>query len=124
MTTTLVIGASGQIGSHLADLLAAQGQTVRRATSRVATQGGDVTVNLGTGRGHSVLEVAKAFEKASGRPVPVRIVERRAGDIAACWADPALARETLGWSATRDLAQMCEDSWRWQSANPQGVTEG
>jgi UDP-glucose 4-epimerase len=79
-----------------------------------------LTVNLGTGRGHSVLEVAQAFEAASGRPVPLRIVERRAGDIAACWADPALARETLGWTATRTLAQMCEDSWRWQSANPAG----
>lgn len=78
------------------------------------------TVNLGTGRGHSVLEVVRAFEEASGQAVPFEIVARRPGDVAACWADPSLAREKLGWSATRDLAQMCRDTWRWQQHNPQG----
>jgi UDP-glucose 4-epimerase len=79
-----------------------------------------VTVNLGTGRGYSVLEVVKAFERASGKPVPYRIAPRRPGDVAACYADPALARELLGWSATRDIDAMCADAWRWQSGNPRG----
>jgi UDP-glucose 4-epimerase len=82
-----------------------------------------ITVNLGTGRGYSVLELVRAFEAASGRPVPYRIVPRRAGDVAACWADPALARERLGWQARLDLARMCEDSWRWQSQNPEGFSK-
>ncbi|MBV8273364.1 MAG: UDP-glucose 4-epimerase GalE [Cupriavidus sp.] len=79
-----------------------------------------MTVNLGTGRGYSVLEVVKAYERASGRPVPYQIVARRPGDIAACYADPKLANELLGWSARRDLDDMCADSWRWQSMNPMG----
>jgi UDP-glucose 4-epimerase len=81
-----------------------------------------LTVNLGTGRGYSVLEVIKAFEQASGRPVPYKIVARRPGDVAACYADPARARQHLGWSATRGLAQMCIDAWAWQSRNPKGFT--
>ena len=81
---------------------------------------GSFTVNLGTGRGYSVLELVKAYEAASGRAVPYEIVARRAGDVAACYADPALARELLGWQARHELARMCEDSWRWQSLNPQG----
>ena len=79
-----------------------------------------VTVNLGTGRGYSVLEVVKAFERASGKAVPYRIAPRRPGDVAACYADPALARELLGWSATRGIDAMCADAWRWQSGNPRG----
>jgi UDP-glucose 4-epimerase len=79
-----------------------------------------MTVNLGTGRGYSVLEVVNAYERASGRPVPYQIVARRPGDIAACYADPALANELLGWRARRDLDRMCADSWRWQSMNPMG----
>jgi len=79
-----------------------------------------VTVNLGTGRGYSVLEVVKAFERASGKAVPYRITPRRPGDVAACYADPSLARELLGWSATRDIDAMCADAWRWQSQNPRG----
>ncbi|PZP34357.1 MAG: UDP-glucose 4-epimerase GalE [Roseateles depolymerans] len=84
--------------------------------------GGDrsITVNLGTGQGYSVLDLVKAYEAASGRPVPYQIVARRPGDIAACWADPTLAREALGWQAKLDLQRMCEDSWRWQQQNPQG----
>ncbi|MDD5462457.1 MAG: UDP-glucose 4-epimerase GalE [Methylococcales bacterium] len=78
------------------------------------------TVNLGTGQGYSVLQVVHAFEKASGHKVPYRIVGRRPGDIAACYADPTLASELLGWRATRGLDTMCEDAWRWQSRNPNG----
>ena len=80
----------------------------------LAEQGGLLTVNLGAGRGHSVLEMVKAFERASGRPVPCRIADRRSGDIAQFWADPSLARRLLGWEAKRDLDRMCADAWRWQ----------
>lgn len=90
------------------------------ALAALERQGGVVPVNLGTGRGYSVLDVVKAFEKASGQAVPYRIVDRRPGDIAACYADPRRARELLGWSAERDIDAMCADAWRWQSANPQG----
>ena len=79
-----------------------------------------IWVNLGTGRGYSVLELVNAFAKASGREIPYEIVARRPGDVAACYADPALAREKLGWTARFDLQRMCEDSWRWQSSNPNG----
>jgi UDP-glucose 4-epimerase len=78
------------------------------------------TVNLGTGRGYSVLEVVAAYQRASGRPVPYEIVARRSGDIAACYADPALAASLLGWRAQYGIERMCEDSWRWQSMNPDG----
>jgi UDP-glucose 4-epimerase len=81
---------------------------------------GAVPINLGTGRGYSVLDVLGAFERASGRKVPYRIVERRPGDVATCYADPSVARGVLGWSAGMDMAKMCEDSWRWQSTNPEG----
>ena len=79
-----------------------------------------LTVNLGTGRGVSVLELLRGFEKASGRPVPYEIVARRAGDVAEVYADPALARELLGWEARLDVDAMCQDAWRWQSMNPNG----
>lgn len=81
---------------------------------------GAVAINLGTGRGYSVLEVLGAMERASGKKVPYRIVDRRPGDVATCYADPSFAKEVLGWSAEMDLAAMCEDSWRWQSTNPAG----
>jgi UDP-glucose 4-epimerase len=81
---------------------------------------GSLTVNLGTGQGYSVLDLVHAYEAASGRSVPYEIVPRRPGDIAACWADPALARELLGWEAKLNLTRMCEDSWRWQHLNPHG----
>ena len=80
-----------------------------------------ITANLGTGQGHSVLELVRAFERASGRPVPFEIVARRPGDIDACYADVTLARELLGWKAERGLADMCVDSWRWQQQNPNGM---
>ena len=77
-------------------------------------------INLGTGVGYSVLDMLRAFEQASGKLVPYKLAERRAGDIAACYADPAQALELLGWQAQRDLQTMCVDAWRWQSSNPQG----
>ena len=79
-----------------------------------------LTLNLGSGQGHSVLEVAAAFEAASGRPVPLQIVDRRPGDAAITVADPSRAAERLGWRTRRTLADMCRDGWAWQSANPQG----
>ena len=79
-----------------------------------------LTVNLGTGRGVSVLDLVKGFEKASGRQIPYDIVARRPGDVAAVYADPSLARELLGWEAQLDVDAMCRDAWRWQSMNPQG----
>ncbi|HEY4581106.1 MAG TPA: UDP-glucose 4-epimerase, partial [Candidatus Acidoferrales bacterium] len=75
---------------------------------------GVLTVNLGTGRGYSVLEMVRAFAAASGKPVPYRIVGRRPGDIAQCYADPTLARETLSWQAQLGVDAMCADTWRWQ----------
>ncbi len=78
-------------------------------------------VNLGTGRGYSVLEVIRAFEAASGRPVRFEMAPRRPGDVAQCFADPTLAQRLLGWKATRSLEQMCADAWRWQSGNPRGL---
>ena len=77
-------------------------------------------INLGTGNGYSVLQIVKAFEKASGRKVPYAIKARRPGDIAECWADPSFALKELGWKATRGIEKMCEDLWRWQSMNPYG----
>lgn len=91
-----------------------------RALEKLVDTPGVLTCNLGTGRGYSVLDMVRAFETACGRAIPFRIVDRRSGDIAQCYADPSLARRELGWQATRDLREMCADSWRWQSANPQG----
>ena len=79
-----------------------------------------LTVNLGTGHGYSVLDMVKAFEKASGKKINYKIVQRRAGDIAKCFANPSFAKDVLGWSAKKDIKEMCEDSWRWQSNNPDG----
>lgn len=84
------------------------------------SEAGCYTYNLGTGRGYSVLEVVKAFEKTSGKDVPYDIVVRRPGDIAQCFADPTQAAEELGWRAEFGLERMVEDAWRWQSNNPQG----
>jgi UDP-glucose 4-epimerase len=86
--------------------------------------GGDVpnllVVNLGTGQGYSVLDMVNAFAQASGREVPYRIVARRAGDIACCYADPAMAEALIHWKAEKSLAEMCQDTWHWQSNNPKG----
>jgi UDP-glucose 4-epimerase len=101
---------------HVLDLV--EGHVV--ALDYICRQRGLHTINLGTGKGVSVLEMVRAFEHASGRAVPYEIVARRPGDIATCWADPALAEELLQWKASRGLEQMCEDAWRWQEANPKG----
>ena len=93
--------------------LAAPGDEVRTETETLI-------VNIGTGKGYSVLDMVKAFEKASKKNIAYKIVERRAGDIAKCFADPIYAQEMLGWKATKTLDEMCEDSWRWQSQNPDG----
>jgi len=78
------------------------------------------TINLGTGTGYSVKDMVKAFEKASGKVVPFCIAPRRAGDIAKCYADPTYAKKVLGWEAKRNIDEMCRDSWKWQSSNPNG----
>lgn len=101
---------------HVVDL--AQGHVA--ALHYLESHDGLATVNLGTGRGYSVLEMVRAFAQASGREIPYRIVERRAGDIASCYADPTLAERLFGWRAQRDVHAMCADAWRWQSRNPQG----
>jgi UDP-glucose 4-epimerase len=92
------------------------------AALQVLLSGGDqlLTLNLGSGRGHSVLEVIAAFQEASGRAIPHDVVARRAGDAAETVADPSLAAELLGWRTTRGLAEMCRDGWAWQQANPNG----
>ena len=91
-----------------------------KAIAKLTENPGVVTYNLGTGRGYSVLEMIKAFEHASGRAVPYKIIARRPGDISACYADPSKAKRELGWEAKRGLAEMCRDAWRWQSENPRG----
>ncbi len=101
---------------HVCDL--ADGHVA--ALQRLLAEAGSFTVNLGTGRGHSVLEVVAAFAAASGRAIPYEIRPRRPGDVASCWADPSRAHALLGWQARRDLATMCADAWRWQSNNPNG----
>jgi len=83
-----------------------------------------LAVNLGTGVGYSVLDMVHAFERASGKPVPYQVAPRRVGDVAACYADPALALALLGWRAERGLDAMCADAWRWQSNNPNGYAPG
>jgi len=101
---------------HVVDL--AEGHVA--ALRRLLDQPGSLTVNLGTGRGYSVLDVVAAYARASSKPVPYRVAPRRPGDVAACYADPALALQLLGWQAQHDLARMCADSWRWQSQYPNG----
>lgn len=95
---------------HVMDL--AEGHVA--ALNYLSRSAGLLTVNLGTGRGYSVLEMIKAFEKASGRAVPYAIVARRPGDVAACYADPSLAEKLLGWRASRGINDMCRDAWHWQ----------
>ena len=95
---------------HVCDL--AEGHVA--ALRYLQSHKGLLTVNLGTGRPVSVLEMVRSFERASGRAVPYRVVARRPGDVAQCWADPALAEQLLGWRADRDLDCMCADAWRWQ----------
>ncbi|EAQ95988.1 UDP-glucose 4-epimerase GalE [Congregibacter litoralis] len=103
---------------HVSDLAAGHVS----AMSCLGNHGGEkpLIVNLGTGTGYSVLELVHAFEKASGRAVPYEIVDRRPGDVAQCYADPAYARQELGWETRFGVERMCEDAWRWQSQNPEG----
>lgn len=91
-----------------------------KALERVMSSNGVEAYNLGTGTGYSVLEIVSAFEQASGMKVPYRIVDRRPGDVAVCYADPSKARNVLGWVAERGIEEMCRDSWRWQEKNPNG----
>ncbi len=91
-----------------------------KAVEKILKENGCFTYNLGTGVGYSVLDVVKAFEKASGKKINYKIVEPRAGDLDTCYSDPTKAKEELGWVAQRGLDEMCEDSWRWQSQNPEG----
>jgi UDP-glucose 4-epimerase len=100
---------------HVVDLAIGHVKTL----DKLATAPGTLTYNLGTGRGNSVLEMVRAFEAASGKTIPFQIVARRPGDIAKCYADPARARDELGWTAERDIAQMCADSWRYQTTSKQ-----
>lgn len=91
-----------------------------KALEKLTSNPGVVTYNLGTGQGYSVLEVVSAFEQASGKSIPYKIVDRRPGDIASCYADTSKAERELNWSAEKDLGEMCRDAWRWQSGNPDG----
>ncbi len=91
-----------------------------KAVDKVLSGTGVDAYNLGTGIGYSVLDIVHAFEKACGKPLNYKIVDRRPGDLATCYSDPSKALETLGWKAERGLDEMCEDSWRWQKNNPEG----
>lgn len=104
---------------HVVDLALGHLKALK-ALERLEAKADCLTVNLGTGTGYSVLEIVRAFEQASGRPVPYTIAPRRPGDIASCFADPQQAFELLGWRAERGLGAMCADAWRWQSGNPTG----
>jgi len=103
---------------HVVDL--AQGHLA--ALRYLQTRQASITVNLGTGRGVSVRELVDTFARVNQVDIPVRVVDRRPGDVAACWADTRLAREALDWQARLGLERMCQDAWRWQSRNPQGYT--
>ena len=109
---------------HVVDLARAHAD----AMDCLARTGQGFTVNLGTGTGISVLQLIRAFERASGRAIPYDIVARRPGDVAEVFADPSRARELLGWRAGLDIDAMCRDAWRWQCMNPGGyvpaVTDG
>lgn len=94
-----------------------------KAINYIFTNPGLDVINLGTGVGYSVLDMVKAFSKACGKEIPYEIKPRRAGDIAMCYADPAKALKVLGWKAERGLDEMCADTWRWQSQNPNGYRE-
>ncbi|MDC3418735.1 UDP-glucose 4-epimerase GalE [Aquibacillus salsiterrae] len=101
---------------HVVDL--AKGHL--KALEKVKSISGIEAYNLGTGKGYSVLEVVEAFEKVSGKKIPYKIVDRRPGDIAECYADPSKAEKELGWKAEKGIEEMCADAWRWQERNPDG----
>ncbi len=101
---------------HVVDLALGHVKTVENCTGNPGVH----IYNLGTGRGYSVLDIVAAFEKASGKKIAYKIVERRPGDIAECYADPQKAKDELGWTAKRGIEEMCRDSWNWQKNNPNG----
>ncbi|MBF0301752.1 MAG: UDP-glucose 4-epimerase GalE [Desulfamplus sp.] len=101
---------------HVSDLAAGH----IKALPKLFTNPGVVVYNLGTGKGHSVMELVRSFEKASDRKIPFKIAQRRAGDIAACYADPSKAERELDWKAVRTIDDMCRDTWNWQKNNPNG----
>jgi UDP-glucose 4-epimerase len=104
---------------HVVDLAAGH----LKALEKIMDNTGVEAYNLGTGTGYSVLQIVSAFEKASGKKVPYQITERRAGDVAVCYADPTKAKAELGWEAKKGIEEMCLDSWRWQERNPRGLEE-
>ena len=104
---------------HVVDLAKGHVAAIRYAMEHTGSE----VFNLGTGTGYSVLDMVKAFEKVNGVKVPYKIVDRRPGDIAECWADPKKAKELLGWTAEKNLEDMCRDAWRWQTQNPNGYED-
>ncbi|MRH42691.1 UDP-glucose 4-epimerase GalE [Aquibacillus halophilus] len=104
---------------HVVDLAIGHLKALEKVQSAIGVE----AYNLGTGKGHSVLEMVEAFEKASGKKVPYMMVQRRVGDSAICYANPSKASEQLGWKAERDIDLMCIDTWRWQQNNPNGYQE-
>ncbi len=105
---------------HVVDLAKGHVAAIQKVEK---TEPGVLIYNLGTGKGYSVLDVVHAFEKACGKEIPYEIKPRRAGDIATCYADPTKAKNELGWIAQYGIEEMCEDSWRWQTMNPNGYAE-
>lgn len=93
-----------------------------KALKKLESRPGVVVYNLGTGEGYSVLDVVKAFEKATGQSIKYKVCPRRAGDIATCYAEPSFAQKELGWKATKNIEDMCNDTWRWQKNNPNGYS--
>jgi UDP-glucose 4-epimerase len=129
----VAVGRLGELGVYGADYPTPDGTGVRdyihvvdlalghlKALEKLRQKSGILTYNLGTGRGHSVLEVLHAFERASGRKIPYQIKPRRPGDVAMTYADPTRANQELDWCAARSLDEMCADVWHWQSQNPNG----
>jgi UDP-glucose 4-epimerase len=106
---------------HIMDLAEGHIAALKKIEKAAAPKGQKpLIVNLGTGKGYSVLEMIRAFEKSSGQKIAYRITRRRPGDVATLYADTQLARKALGWKAKRNLADMCTDAWRWQSSHPEG----
>ena len=105
---------------HVVDLAKGHVAAIQKVEK---TEPGVLIYNLGTGKGYSVLDVVHAFEKACGKEIPYEIKPRRAGDIATCYADPTKAKKELGWVAEYGIEEMCEDSWRWQTMNPNGYAD-
>lgn len=134
--TQVAVGKLKELGVFGSDYPTVDGSGVRdyihvvdlaighiKAVEKVLNSKGTIAYNLGTGKGESVLEVVKAFENATGKKVPYVIKARRPGDVAASYADASKAEKELGWKATRGIEDMCKDSWRWQSNNPNGYTD-